>query len=340
MYWLCLLHLIAFVAGSPFPPAATKEEGHCYTCPITPPPGQSCCGADDTKFGKTCGDGSACCACGDDIFGCLCPEIPPTPPAPGQKGILVAGDSWGTEGGQAFHDMITTKSKVNATIYNIAVMGSTASDWEKGDFLSKLQEYAKLSDYIWLTLMGNDLFSILPACAILHRNDSDACGASAQKTIIPRMQKVLTEIHSVNPNARVIGFGYDLLGLGSPWCLPMTDALFPQCRDAKRSPSITHAECFNTQFIRMQAVWEILAKEFDFVDVIDLLGTLQAAGGNKDASTGHPDLKSWGPAKLTELNCEHATPGKNGGFSDLFEKMWELYWSKHLGGENAASVLV
>merc|ERR1712224_205101 len=180
------------------------------------------------------------------------PDIPPAPPAPGSKAILVAGDSWGTEGGQAFHDMIKKKSQMNTTIYNIAVMGSMASDWEKGEFLSQLKTYAKLSDYIWLTLMGNDVFSMLPGCAILHRNDSDACGARAQKVVTPRMQSVLSAIHSVNPNARVIGFGYDILGLGSPWCLPMADALFPQCRDAKRSPSLTHAECFNTQFIRMQ----------------------------------------------------------------------------------------
>lgn len=216
-------------------------------------------------------------------------------------------------------------------------MGSMASDWEKGLFLSRLQEYAKYADYVWLTLMGNDLFNILPECFILHRNDSDACGASAQKIVTPRMQKVLTAIHTANPKARVIGFGYDLLGLGSPWCLPMADALFPQCMDARRSPLLTHAECFNTQFARMQNVWEGLAKDNDFVDVVNLLGTLQASAGNKNASTGHPDLKSWGPSKLTELNCEHATPGKHGGFSDIFEQMWELYWSKHLAG---ASLLV
>jgi hypothetical protein len=48
---------------------------------------------------------------------------------------------------------------------------------------------------------------------------------------------------------------------------------------------------------------EVLTKNYTQHTALDVLGTLQKAGGNTKASPGNPDLTSWSPAKLMETNC-------------------------------------
>lgn len=345
MMWLTILFISAASAtAQSFRTDVLRETSPADKCTLKqcddpmPPPGQICCGADGAKGvtgsdsvtgSDTCPDGTACCECGDDfnphgMWGCLCPYVPPTPPPAGFKGVLVAGDSWGTEGKPAF-DAMMQKNGAKVQLYNIAVPGSMASDWETGFYLKELQANAAVVDYIWLTLMGNDIFNMLPGCALFHHT-AETCGDNAIKRVTKGMHNVLDAIFKVNPKVKVIGFGYDILGLDKVTCQWVPNTLFPQCKNGEPKFNRTKIECFNTQFIRMQGVWEELAEAYPNVQTINLLGTLQAAGGNTKASTGHPDLSSWGPDKYTELNCEHAT--RMGGFPFIFDKMWELYWSK------------
>ena len=58
---------------------------------------------------------------------------------------------------------------------------------------------------------------------------------------------------------------------------------------------------------------------------VDLVGTLQAAGGVKGASTGHPVLSQPSPASLLEGNCIHAN---SKGFTAIFDALWDVYFSR------------
>lgn len=328
---------IAAVSSSPESFESVVKASSNDTCKLQECTGMDggCCGADtlrDSAGGAppACPDGTPCCECGDDstlpygVFGCKCPYVPPKPPPAGLKGVVVAGDSWGTEGQPAF-DAMMQKNGAKVQLYNIAVMGTTTSEWQSGQYLTSLLDNAKVADYIWLTLMGNDLFGMLPGCALTLKN-AEACGDNTIAKVKKGMHTVLDAIFRANPKVKVVGFGYDILGLDKLVCKWVPIALFPQCIHGERKFNHTSIECFNTEFVKMQAVWDDLAKEYPNVESINLLGTLQAAGGNTKASTGHPDLGSWGPAKYTELNCEHAT--RTGGFPFIFDKMWDLYWSK------------
>eukprot|EP00747_Dinoflagellata_sp_TGD_P072415 gnl/TRDRNA2_/TRDRNA2_157470_c0_seq2.p1 gnl/TRDRNA2_/TRDRNA2_157470_c0~~gnl/TRDRNA2_/TRDRNA2_157470_c0_seq2.p1 ORF type:complete len:366 (+),score=66.38 gnl/TRDRNA2_/TRDRNA2_157470_c0_seq2:25-1098(+) len=345
---LAVLLYIAAATASPQWLEEAAVKGKCMACPDNPLPGQTCCSPPsnpdpDPDQPKTCSDGSTCCECDDSVFGCLCPLAPAPPPPHGVKGILVAGDSWGTEGDWGFREMMRKHVPKTTQVTNIAVPGSTAADWESKEFLDLLVSYAKVSDYMWLSLMANDCAVYLPSCArggLFHKGKSpEECGAELVTSVTKSMQNILDAIKAANPNIRVFGHGYDFLG----WDMfPMGDFarrnMLPQCQNGEPAFNRTQAECVNTQFIKLQAVWESLAKQYDFIDVINVLGTLQVAGGNKKASVGHPDMSEYSPKRLMEFNSLHPTPRK--GFPLIFDQQWKLYWSKKLGVERKAESLV
>ena len=306
--------------------------GECKECNDFTAPDVECCNAwmDDNR--KTCADGSACCNEDDDgsVDGYECPA---KPPPPGSKVILVAGDSWGTEGAAAFAAMVKDKLSTPAVpviVENIAVAGSMASDWSKREYLDGLTEHAKNADYVWITLMGNDCAAYMPGCA--RRGGSPAsCGDTLVKTVTAEMSTILDAVHAANPKARILGFGYDILGFAKDFmCKWEINNMFPQCKKAHPHDDGARIACVNTQFVRLQATWEALAKTYDFVDVIDILGTLQAAAGDANATVGHPDMAAFGPNKLFEANCLHPTPCTRAkcGFPIVFEETYQQYWSK------------
>ena len=68
---------------------------------------------------------------------------------------------------------------------------------------------------------------------------------------------------------------------GGTGCEAIAKSIIPQCwsNSSVSNPKL----CFNTQLIRLQQVWEALAKKYSFVTAINLLGTTQVAGGDKEA---------------------------------------------------------
>jgi len=140
---------------------------------------------------------------------------------------------------------------------------------------------------------------------------------------------ILDAVHEANPDMRVVGFGYDIM-FGGIGCEALTHDLFPQCWKGGGS-----TRCFNTQFIRIQAVWEHLAKTRDYLDVINILGTTQVAGNIPNASIGKPNLDYFGPAKYWPdwEFCIH--PGvlpanASSGSMIIMEEFYKQYWSKQL----------
>lgn len=57
---------------------------------------------------------------------------------------------------------------------------------------------------------------------------------------------------------------------------------------------------------------------------VNLIGSLQAAGGVEGASVGHPVLSQPSPASLLQGNCIHAN---DKGFTAIFENLYALYFA-------------
>eukprot|EP01060_Flectonema_neradi_P015820 TRINITY_DN22468_c0_g1_i1.p1 TRINITY_DN22468_c0_g1~~TRINITY_DN22468_c0_g1_i1.p1 ORF type:complete len:255 (+),score=75.15 TRINITY_DN22468_c0_g1_i1:64-828(+) len=234
--------------------------------------------------------------------------------------IVIAGDSWGTEGRKAFLQMLKDH-KSNLTVDDIAVSGSTTSNWVDNRYTEKLEKAVKQDDVkvVWLTLMGNDAKNELPVCGAEGEKPAK-CVERVVNKVTPNMQKILDTIHTSNPKTRVVGFGYDVMGFGidNGACHLLPGIMFPSCGDK-------NATCFNENFLALQTVWNGLGQRNEFVDVLDLAGSIQAGAGDKNASCGHPDLSEWSPAKYMQSNCIHPN---DAGFGFIFSNMWDLYLHK------------
>eukprot|EP00940_MAST-03C_sp_MAST-3C-sp2_P001223 g1223.t1 len=258
------------------------------------------------------------------------------PPSASGADVIVGGDSWGTFGAKPFADMFT-KHGSNVTVYNMAAGGTTSDDWSHGPILEALREaVAKPSTRrVWLSFGGNDAIEHLPFCALqidpsTGRNKTiDVCTDELIEKVKLSVGKILSTIKDANPHIRVVGFGYDIMGLGKlPICPFVAPEIMPQCWNATAHPE-GHVTCFNRQFLKIQSVWTDFATTdagLGIVDAVSLLGTLQAYGGDSKASTGKPDLSRWGISKLWQVNCIH--PTEDVGFPVIFDKFWDLYWSK------------
>jgi len=246
--------------------------------------------------------------------------------------ILIMGDSWGTvsPATEHFEKELKEHSCPLGGFTNIAIGGTTAKQWAERTKVAEVKKAAKTHDLIWITLMGNDARAIMPPCAKKGKS-APACGDELMVDVLGWMSTILDGIHEANPNAQVVGFGYDIMfgGLG---CTDIAKSIIPQCWDAKNETN--HIRCFNTQLIRIQDAWETLAAKYPFVTAINLLGTTQVAQGDKKAAIGKPDLDKFGPAKDWPITYECFHPGTAGGdhsgAMEIMKQFYDQYWSKAL----------
>jgi hypothetical protein len=258
------------------------------------------------------------------------------------KKILVVGDSWGTVTavGSAlnvsFFERALSKHGCDATSASIAIPGTMATDWDNGLYLAAAKLSAKLADYVWIVLMGNDALDEMPDCADTGKS-ADECAGQLVDSMLVHMGRLIDEVHTANPSARIVGFGYDTMfgGLG---CELVPRELFPQCYKGT-SPAAGGNRCFNTQFLKIQQVWETLAANRTYLDATSILGATQVAAGDANASTSeasrHIDMDKMGPAKYWPAyeGCFH--PGVFGGDDSgamvVMEEFHRAYWSDALG---------
>merc|ERR1712072_448282 len=166
--------------------------------------------------------------------------------------ILIMGDSWGTISPATEHFQAELKEH-NCPLSgftNIAVGGTTAKQWSGLLKMIEVKKQAKLHDHIWITLMGNDALEDMPGCASSGKTAAQ-CGDVMMVNALERMGKILDGIHDANPDAKVVGFGYDTM-FGGFGCGLVTRSMFPQCYRIGGGGN----RCFNTQFLRIQAVWD------------------------------------------------------------------------------------
>lgn len=247
------------------------------------------------------------------------------------KKILVAGDSWGTEGAKSFRKVMHEHSP-DTEIHNIAIAGTTSTNWMNWPMFGRLKKQAETADYLWLTLGGNDALAIIPGCTGDKSKTAQQCGDEFMDTIVPRFETIIEAVREANPNIKVVGFGYDMMGMDKlPICPFTARQVFPECtHEPEGGSGSDYISCWNHQFTRIHTDgWEKLAQKYEYVETVNLLGSLQAADGDAEAAIGKPNYSKWSPKHLMQWNCIHAT---DEGFEIIFENWWNLYWSKELRG--------
>ena len=260
--------------------------------------------------------------------------------------ILVMGDSWGTDiaggmdaGGVSAFDRKLREKGCNFTATSIAIPGTKTNDWDTAGMLDMVKVLSKKADYVWITLMGNDALAEMPACARTGKSAQE-CGNEFIGNVFRHMLPILDAIRVANAKTRVVGFGYDILFSGAA-CLPIAKSVFPQCWNTTSTTNTTaeldpeSTKCFNTQFVRIQELWQEFASDLHWVDTIDVLGTTQAAGGFPGTAPGKPDLTKFAPDGFfpIELGCIHPSllPLETSGAMAIMDEFHKQYFASKLG---------
>jgi len=175
-------------------------------------------------------------------------------------------------------------------VTNIAIPGTTASQWSEGNYLATLTKAAPKHTHVWITLMGNDALEQMPTCAASGKT-SDECGDQLYEDMLTKMGSIIDAIHGANPDAEVVGMGYEMM-FGGAGCGLVPATLFPQCWKGEAGENDESSiRCFNEQVIRMQAVWDELAEEREYVTALNILGLTQMKDGDETAQVGKPNME-------------------------------------------------
>ena len=210
--------------------------------------------------------------------------------------------------------------KHGLTVDNHAVGGTTAAEWALDKTaLKKAVDKNPDAKYVWLSIGGNDALGAMPSGEPISTIISKA---------IKNTYTFVDVLFEAHPSIKVVQFGYDILNWKSNGiqCEIMGGSIFgPYCTHA-----VKNTTCDNTVFERLQNEYvDVVSQHYQSQGknhtAVDLVGTLQAAGGVKGASTGHPVLSQPSPASLLEGNCIHANAK---GFTAIFEALWDVYFSR------------
>ena len=238
--------------------------------------------------------------------------------------VLVFGDSWGSLG-PSWHmleDMFASHG-VAATVKSSAKGGTQACQWA-AEPKSLAMEAAALfgeqgPDYVWYTLGGNDIAGgdygdCSKAATSLH--EELQCMRAATDKINACTESMLGPFWEAYPHAKVLQCGYDIpCEQGSCAAQPARN---PYCG--------TNVTCMNLVTVGWQPMLLELQTKYPNLFGIDILGTVQQAGGVKGASTGHPVIDAGSPCDLM-TGCVHPIHGKAGATA-IGEAFWDLYFSK------------
>jgi hypothetical protein len=217
--------------------------------------------------------------------------------------------------------------------------------------------------------MGNDAMEDMPSCASSGKTSSE-CGDQLYSSMLEKMGGIIDAVHSANPSAEVVGMGYEMVRLvwlmncrficcqltpfvvnfapptqmfGGAGCGIVPASIFPQCWKGEADENDESAiRCFNEQVIRMQAVWDELADQREYVTAINILGLTQMVDGDEKAKVGAPNMEKLGPSWAWPVyeGCIHpgvaGAPKGSGEDSAsmivmMMEEMYSQYWSSQFG---------
>lgn len=241
--------------------------------------------------------------------------------------ILVFGDSWGSLG-PSWHELVDVfaKHKIPATVKSSAVGGTRACQWASEPQAINLAAAKQFPDqpvdYVWYTAGGNDLVNKwYVACSEGAKTYEEAiqCMKHAMINVNNCTETLLSEFLSpgAHPDSKVLQVGYDLpCEVGR--CA--TDPRFAFCG--------TNKTCQNSGTVAWQPMLlEPMAEKFPTQYTgINILGTVQKAGGVAGAATGKPVIDTGSPCGLMTA-CVHPRYG-GAGATAVGDAMWDLYFSR------------
>ena len=260
-------------------------------------------------------------------------------PMPGSSNItvLVFGDSWGSLG-PSWHELadMFERHSVSATVRSTAIGGTQACQWAAQDDGAALANEAAKTfpevqgkvDFVWYTLGGNDYAekgyqSCDQRASTMAANLE--CGDRLTGVITNCTRTMLKKMWAASPQTQVMQAGYDLPCMG-------TTHNPKQCLPSSRVPFCgSNVTCGIMTSIHWQKpLLEPLATEYPHLYTgLNILGTVQQAGGVAGASPGHPVMTMGSPCELM-TECVHPTYGKAGAKA-VGEAFWSMYFQQHVG---------
>jgi len=237
--------------------------------------------------------------------------------------VLVFGDSWGAldpswHALQAMFD----RHGVPATVRSSAVGGTTACHWASTPDSLKLEAQKHFGetavDFVWYTAGGNDLEDkYYRACSANAASFDEAVGCMARATakITNCTDAMLGPFFEQYPAARVMQCGYDVS------CVKGRCAAVSAQRVAFCKENVT---CGNMLLQAWQPLLlQPLAQKYPSrYTGLDILGTVQQAGGIPGSSVGSPNVSVGAPCEQ-EVYCVH--PQKRAAEA-VMEAFWDLYF--------------
>lgn len=234
--------------------------------------------------------------------------------------IVVFGDSWATEGRAAFEAVAASN---NRTVKNFGHGGLTAKSVAE-DHPRALADAVNATPgarFVWLTIGGDD------AVPLMERRVSTP---EIMRQIKNHTQMFLEPLFESFPDIKVVQFGYDLMG----WtvngeCEKHALELYFECPDRDKLPMTpAFINCSNHKHAMLYSDY-IQPTEVHFRGLgynytgLSLLGTLQAAAGDTNATTGRPDWLNFSPPQYYIYNCIHCNTA---GFTIVFKKLWQMFF--------------
>ena len=227
--------------------------------------------------------------------------------------VLMSGDSWADYGGipnRVFPEVFEQHNDTR-TVKNIGISGSTCRQWAN-EHLDKLVAAASDPDVeiIWMTCGGNDAKNRLPGCS-----PQQECIGKVTEEVKADMAVMYNAVMNVNPTARIVSFGYDVMGFGGLICGLIPRLVLPECNN--------DPFCVNTNWLAIQvAIQEVAARHSNY-DSVNLLGSLQYANGVTGAYPGSPILSQYSPGY--DATCIHPTES---GYRTVFENFYNIYFKQ------------
>eukprot|EP01084_Bolivina_argentea_P157763 274905_1 len=163
--------------------------------------------------------------------------------------VIVAGDSWGSEGWSYLQNVLSNHSNTkHLKVKSYAVGGTTTKDWIKpvDKLVNDINQNSDV-EYLWLSIGGNDAAQFLPECTLVHPYPDLQCINHIMSEMTNNTIKMLEPVFAQHPTIQVIQFGYDILNFGiteDVTCAMFGEVLIFGCNDEPL--------CINTQFIKLQ----------------------------------------------------------------------------------------
>ena len=196
--------------------------------------------------------------------------------------VLAFGDSWAWLGFKQFRDVFGAHG-LNTSMH--AIPGTPAGYWAgvQPHGLVRAVDEAN-ADAVYLSIGGNDFLEGLPAGHLVEVIHAEMLAAT---------RSILDVLLAARPHVHVFHFGYELLDWASdPLCAAFgAMELFgpkPLCLDVANVTCMTRAQAtwLQTKFID-EGLARTFARNAKY-HALNLLGTLQVAGGVAGAQVGAP----------------------------------------------------